>query len=275
MPPPCEPPNAALAAVYRRLACTPQPVTSGCVRPLEAMHPAKKSSVICLTYAADLRGTCGRWSEKQGRSWRDPGFPQNGSQPALCISFNDVHSYVAWLARKTGKAYRLLTEAEWEYAARARTEPGAYPRYWFGNEEKDLCRYGNGLDQTAKNEIAGFKDLFKDLIAGFKDLKFTPTPCNDGYAYTSPVGSFPANGFGLYDMLGNAWTWTEDCYHGNYIGAPSDGLAWTSGDCNNRVVRGASWVESSWQLRAARRFGWYSIGRASNVGVRVVRTLTP
>jgi hypothetical protein len=156
--------------------------------------------------------------------------------------------------------YRLLTESEWEYAARAKTEPGAYPMYWFGNDEKDLCRYGNVLDRTWKT---------------LKRIKLRMVPCNDGYAFTSPVGSFAANNFGLYDVLGNAWTWTEDCYHGNYIGAPSDGSAWTSGDCNNRVLRGASWVDGSSFFRAARRFGWYSIGRASNLGVRVVRVLTP
>jgi len=100
-----------------------------------------------------------------------------------------------------------LSEAEWEYAARARTAPGTYPRYWFGNNDKDLCRYGNGADQTAKSAIAG--------------ISWTGVPCADGYAYTSPVGSFAANDFGLYDMLGEAWQWTEDCYHDSYVNAPS------------------------------------------------------
>jgi formylglycine-generating enzyme required for sulfatase activity len=148
----------------------------------------------------------GKWEEKQGRSWRDPGFAQGASHPAVCLSWNDAKAYVAWMARKTGKAYRLLTEAEWEYAARAHMEPGAYPRYWFGNDDKDLCHYGNGADQTAKRSMVGKKN-------------WVFASCDDGYAYTSPVGSFAGNGLGLYDMVGNAWQWTEDCYHANYRGA--------------------------------------------------------
>ena len=167
-----------------------------------------------------------------------------------------------WLARKTGKAYRLLTEAQWEYAARAQTQPGAYPRYSFGNDENDLCRYGNGADQTAKSSIAGWKD-------------WTVAPCNDGYAYTSPVGSFAANGFGLYDMQGNAWQWTEDCYHDSYAGAPSDGSAWTAGDCSPRVFRGGAWESGPWSLRAADRYGNIPDGRSNFLGFRVGRTLTP
>jgi formylglycine-generating enzyme required for sulfatase activity len=201
----------------------------------------------------------GNWVEKQV-SWRNPGFTQGGSHPAVCVNWNDAKNYVAWLAQKTGKTYRLLTEAQWEYAARARTEPGAYPRNSFGNDEKDLCRYGNGADQTAKNIGA---------------TSSTAAPCNDGYAYTSPAGSFAANGFGLYDMQGNAWQLTEDCWHDSYAGAPSDDRAWTFGGCGSRVVRGGAWNVSPRNLRAASRI-WHSTGfRGIDVGFRVGRTLTP
>jgi formylglycine-generating enzyme required for sulfatase activity len=176
------------------------------------------------------------------------------------LNWNDAKACVDWLVRKTGKAYRLLTESEWEYAARARTEPGAYPRYSFGNDEKDLCTYGNGADQSAKNDIAGIKD-------------WKVAPCTDGYAYTSPVGSFAANGFGLYDMQGNAWQWTEDCY--NYTAAPTDSSAWTSGDCSRRVVRGGSWYVVPPGLRAAIRVGLTTDDRDRALGFRVGRTLTP
>jgi formylglycine-generating enzyme required for sulfatase activity len=197
-----------------------------------------------------------------GSCWRNPGFPQNGSYPAVCVDWNDAKAYVAWLARKTGKTYRLLTEAEWEYAARARTEPGAYPRYSFGDDEKDLCRYGNGADQTAKSSVAG--------ITG------PVAPCNDGYAYTSPVGSFAANGFGLYDMQGNAWQWTEDCWNDSYAAAPSDGSVWTYGDCGSRVLRGGSWRSvPGGGLRAADRFWGTPVNRSSVGGFRLGRTLTP
>jgi formylglycine-generating enzyme required for sulfatase activity len=204
----------------------------------------------------------GKYDERSDRSWRNPGFPGNESYPAVCLDWNDAKAYAAWLARKTGKTYRLLTEAEWEYGARARTEPGAYPRYSFGNNEKDLCRYGNGADQTAKSSIPGAKD-------------WTVAPCNDGYAYTSPVGSFAANGFGLYDMQGNAWQWTEDCWHDNYAGAPSDGSAWTIGDCDRRVLRGGAWFIFPRSLRAANRVGYSPDFRDDYVGFRLARTLTP
>jgi hypothetical protein len=138
---------------------------------------------------------------------------------------------VDWLAKKTGKPYRLLSEAEWEYAARGRTSPGAYPRFWFGNDEKDLCRYGNFADQKY----------------GVSDA-----PCNDGYDHTSPAGHYAPNAFGLYDMLGNAWQWTADCHHDSYNGAPADGSAWTTGCSDSyRVVRGGSWHFNPRSLRAA------------------------
>jgi hypothetical protein len=149
------------------------------------------------------------------------------------------------------------SEAEWEYAARGQTSPGAYPRFWFGNDEKRICRYGNFADQK-RQEAMG-------LAAG--------APCNDSYAYTSPAGHYEPNAFGLYDMSGNAWQWTADCYHDSYNGAPADGSAWTTESCNSgRVVRGGSWYDQR-DLRAAVRGGMF--GGNNNIGFRVARTLTP
>jgi formylglycine-generating enzyme required for sulfatase activity len=206
----------------------------------------------------------GKVEERSGRSWRNPGFAQSGSHPAVCLSLNDAKAYMDWLARKTGKTYRLLTEAEWEYAARARIEPAAYSRYSFGDDENDLCRYGNGADQTAKSTVPGASN-------------WTIAPCDDGYAYTSPVGSFAANAFGLYDMQGNARQWTEDCYHDNYAGAPSDGSAWTTGDCSRRVLRGGSWLVTPQYLRAASRSWSRTDSRdgSDDLGFRLARTLHP
>src|SRR5262249_44092209 len=133
----------------------------------------------------------GDGKDREGRSWRNPGFAQAGSHPAVCLNWNDATAYVQWLARKTGKPYRLLSGAEWEYAARARTAPGSYPLFWFGEEKNDLCRYANGADQQANA-----KGLLPTNWA---------IACDDGYANTAPVGSFAANGFGLSDMAGNAW----------------------------------------------------------------------
>jgi formylglycine-generating enzyme required for sulfatase activity len=196
----------------------------------------------------------GMFEERWGRSWRNPGFAQSGSHPVVCVNWDDAKAYVAWLSRKTEKPYRLLTEAEFEYAARA----GTTTRYFFGDDEKDMCRYGNGADQTAKNRIPG------NELWGF-------FPCNDGYAYTSPVGSFLPNAFGLYDMHGNAWEWLEDCRHEDYNGAPSDGSARTAGDC--RVIRGGSWSDYPGFLRAAFRLGDTTGYRQDNYGFRLGRTL--
>jgi formylglycine-generating enzyme required for sulfatase activity len=199
----------------------------------------------------------------EDRSFRNPGFPQTGAHPAVCLNWDDARAYVAWLSKKTGKPYRLLTEAEWEYAARARTEPGSYPSYFFGDNENDMCRYGNGADQTAKSEIAGAKDWT------------TFMNCSDGYAYTAPVGSFRANAFGLFDVHGNAWQWLEDCWHENYQNAPTDGSAWISGDCSRRVLRGGSWSSNPRYLRAAIRYRYTSDFRSLDSGFRLGRTITP
>jgi formylglycine-generating enzyme required for sulfatase activity len=192
-------------------------------------------------------------------SWRDPGFAQEGSHPVVCVTWDDANAYAQWVAKKTGKPYRLLSESEWEYAARGRTSTGAYPRFWFGDDEKDLCRNDNGADQKAR-----------DIIAVAKS--WTIAPCNDGYAYTSPAGHYESNAFGLYDMAGNAWQWTADCYHDSYSGAPADGSAWTTGTCNSgRVVRGGSWGSRPRGLRAASRDG--DAGGLHSVGFRLGRTL--
>jgi sulfatase modifying factor 1 len=201
----------------------------------------------------------GKVEERDGRSWRNPGYSQEATYPAACLSWNDAKSFVAWLSRKTGKAYRLLTESEWEYAARA----GTTSRYYFGDDENELCHYSNGLDQTARRTFAGAN--------GRSTLS-----CSDGYAYAAPVGSFAANRFGLYDMLGNLSEWVEDCANYSYDGAPTNGSAWTSGDCSHRIVRGGSWSSTPEFLRSAKRDGSTPSGvRLNVIGFRVARTLTP
>jgi formylglycine-generating enzyme required for sulfatase activity len=183
---------------------------------------------------------------------------QTGSDPVSCVNWNDADAYVDWLSKKTKRAYRLLTEAEWEYAARA----GSTTRYFFGDAERDFCRYGNGADQTAKSTIKGAQN-------------WITVPCSDGYSYTAPTGRFLPNGFGLYDVNGNAFQWLQDCWHANYQGAPSDGSAWVSGDCGGRVIRGGSWGWGPKYLRAAGRGGEAPDARWDGYGLRVARTLTP
>jgi formylglycine-generating enzyme required for sulfatase activity len=189
--------------------------------------------------------------ERTDRSWQNPDFWQGGLHPVVCVSWDDARAYIGWLAKKTGKPYRLLSEAEWEYAARGRTQPGAYPYFWFGDDDKSKCLYANTFNYA----------------------------CNDGYEYTSQGGHYEANSFGLYDMAGNAWQWTADCYHDSYDGAPVDGSAWIAGDCSpGRVVRGGSWDRDPSNYGAevygaATRYKY--TGANDSIGFRVARTTAP
>ena len=188
------------------------------------------------------------------KSWRNTGFSQDDAHPAVCVSWEDANAYARWLSQITGKNYRLLSEAEWEYAARAGT---VTTRYW-GNDVDRSCAYANGADRTAQAQIP---DAIGSYVADCRDL----------YAFTAPVGSYRANGFGLHDMLGNAGEWTQDCWNGDYQGAPSDGSAWGSGECFMRVVRGGSWDDNPLGLRSAYRVGSPIVIRLYSRGFRVAR----
>ncbi|MCY4572526.1 MAG: formylglycine-generating enzyme family protein [Gemmatimonadetes bacterium] len=180
-----------------------------------------------------------------------------GSRPVIDVSWEDAREYVRWLSRETGEEYRLLTEAEWEYVARAGTQTA---RYW-GESETGQCRYGNGYDRIGHAEW------------GFN---LDPVSCSDGYVHTAPVGMFEPNAFGLYDVLGNVREWTQDCWNDGYSDAPTDGSAWRSGDCTNRVLRGGSWNGPPWRLRSAYRSGsWAEYREQGNhyLGFRAARTL--
>ena len=166
-----------------------------------------------------------------------------GRRPVVNVSWVDAQAYVSWLSAETGQRYRLLSEAEWEYVARAGTETA---RYW-GETEAGRCSYANGLDSYA--------------------------PCNDGYEYTAPVGSFAPNAFGLYDVLGNVWEWTEDCWNESYAGAPTTGSARQSGDCSHHVLRGGSWGLTPEIIHSTFRIEEPAVSRSTAVGFRVARTV--
>ncbi len=195
------------------------------------------------------------WMLPQDRSWRSPGFEQDDRHPVVCVNWDDADAFAVWLSQKTGQPYRLLTESEREYAARA----GKTTRYSFGENPDEICRYGNGADLTVKQRFSNLP------VAN----------CSDGYVFTSPVGSFKPNDWGLYDMHGNVRDRVEDCYHPNYNGAPTDGSAWIKGgDCSRRVLRGGSWVNAPKDLRAASRdAGAPGALRYDNYGFRVARNL--
>jgi len=187
-------------------------------------------------------------------NWRSPGFPQTGRDPVVCVSWDDAQAYVAWLSAKTGHLYRLPTEAEWEYAARAGTKTARYG----SDNPAEFCRYSNVADLNYSEQHPGDSGSNR--------------ACRDGYAFTSPVGSFPPNQFGLYDMLGNVMDWNEDCWNTNYSGAPTNGTAWQSGDCGRRVMRGGSWDADLSVVRSASRRGIPTFYRVTTFGFRVART---
>ena len=196
------------------------------------------------------------YSSYRNRDWLRPGFAQEDSHPVVCVSWDDAQAYAAWLSAETGEDYRLLSESEWEYAARAGT---ATARYW-GESAAGQCDHANGAADEAYL------------------IRWRHEDCEDGYEETAPVGSFSPNAFGLRDMLGNVSEWVADCRHENYADAPSDGGAWLSargGDCSKRGHRGGSWRSASWGLRAADR-SWSRAGvRFAYTGFRVARTLSP
>ena len=201
-----------------------------------------------------------------GRSWRNLPWEIAEDQPVICVSWNDARAYVGWVGDRTGASYRLLSESEWEYAARA----GSEAKYHFGNDHARLCEYGNGFDETARMTTDPLEPGMFRLVN-----KITQIVCKDGAYYPTPVGSYQANAFGLQDMHGNVLEWVQDCWKGNYQGVPGDGSAWESGDCSGHVLRGGSWVSEPEGLRSAKRQGVVTGYRGFDSGFRVARTLTP
>jgi len=209
------------------------------------------------------------WENNPQANWNHLGFPQDSSHPVVCITWYDAQDYVQWLSKKTGAMYRLLTEAEWEYAARAGTTT-PYP--WGTSITHEYANYGNDTCCTG-------------LALG-----------RDKWEYTSPVGSFPPNAFGLYDMHGNVLQWVEDYFADSYTDLPTDGsafkdtvqiqmegrMSWMNEKKSSffRMVRGGDWGDPPRMIRSAFRNmapgpGGFTLQnyRSSGVGFRVARTL--
>ncbi len=184
----------------------------------------------------------GKFEDRGGYSFLNPGFAQDNTHPVVCVSWYDALAYVSWLSKKTGKSYRLPSEAEREYATRAKT-----------------------------NTPYSFDDGVSTAIANYD---VSPTPFSATVGGTLPVATFSANRFGLYQMHGNAAEWTQDCWNRSYDAAPGDGAALATGDCAKRVVRGGSWAYGPKDMRSAYREATLASDRYSNVGFRVARELT-
>lgn len=178
--------------------------------------------------------------------WRSPKFhgapiAQTGSEPVVCVNWAEANAYAAWLSRKTGRRYFLPSEAGWEYAARAGSTTA---RPWGENISHDAANYGADV-------------CCGPLATG-----------RDRWLYTSPVGSFPPNAFGLADMIGNVWQWTADCGE-DYARTPQDGSPATTGDCTKRIVRGGGWFHGPDAARSASRVADDAGRRAADIGFRV------
>lgn len=191
-----------------------------------------------------------------GREWKkDEGWGR-GRRPVIHVSWEDAIAYVKWLSEQTGEQFRLPSEAEWEYAARAGTET----KYHFGDDDSKLCEYANHSDSSLQEEEA---------------KKGTYNICSDGVgAKTAEVGKYRPNPYGLYDIYGNVGEWVQDCWNETYQGAPTDGSAWESGDCSMRVFRGALWFGAPWSMRSAFRIANSSELGGEGGGFRIARTAT-
>ena len=190
-------------------------------------------------------GLCAANGGCQAYAPEDEGWGR-GRRPVIRVSWEDAAGYAAWLAERTGRGYRLLSEAEWEYAARAITDgrPGA--RYYWGENMEPGNANCLGCGGQAANQP------------------------------TLPVGSFSPNAFGLHDMLGNVWEWVSDPWHDNYVDAPADGRIWSSaGDSTRRVIRGGAWSSTQRGIRSANRNFAKPTDRADFIGFRVARMLDP
>ncbi len=201
---------------------------------------------------AELGGGCdapknsGGWFRKAKYNWRSLGFEQTDRHPVACVSWNDAQAYIQWLNGKSGQRYRLLTEAEWEYAARA----GSTSAFSFG-------------DRYITPDIANYDGNYSYDIGRTGEYR----------AKTVPVDSFIANAWGLYNVHGNVWEWVEDCYKDSYNGVPHDGNAMHKKECSEYVQRGGSWVESPGYLRSATRDRAGAEFSYNVVGFRLARVI--
>jgi formylglycine-generating enzyme required for sulfatase activity/uncharacterized caspase-like protein len=194
----------------------------------------------CFTYEGS------QWQERAGRSFRNSGIVQDDRHPAVCVSWEDASAFVDWLSRKTGKTYRLLTDAEWEYAARAGT---ATPFWWGSSASTKQANYNGEYAYGS-----GSKGEYRQG--------------------TVRVESFAANRWGLYNVHGNVWEWVLDCWNDSYNNAPADGSVRTAGDCGRRVMRGGSWLNGPRFLRSADRDEFAPGNRIGAVGFRVGSTVS-
>lgn len=216
------------------------------------VHTVTISQPFAIGVFEVTRGEYRVFANATGASMPQVSHAETDRNPVVDVGWRAAVTYTDWLTKQTGHTYRLPTEAEWEYAARA----GATTPYVFGSDPNQLCKYGNVADQTTRKSFIGW-----DAV-----------DCNDGVLRTAPVGQYLPNAFGLYDVHGNAAEWVLDCWHMSYENAPSDGRAWLrNGQCTDHVVRGGSWADAADGVRLSDRRPASTPGDSR--GFRVVREL--
>ncbi|MBL8269292.1 MAG: CocE/NonD family hydrolase [Steroidobacter sp.] len=204
----------------------------------------------CWTHR-ELGGTSAR--DRQG-SWQSPSFEQTDRDPVVCVGWHEAQAYAAWLSRKTGASYRLLSEAEWEYAARA----GSATSYAWGEDAGSICRHANAADAAVRRTYP----------------EWSTVECDDQHIFSAPAGSFLGNRWNIFDMSGNAWEWIQDCYEDSYVSAASDGRPHDVAGCTRRVIRGGSFTYAAPEQRSASRAWVRDTILIDDVGFRVARVLT-
>lgn len=220
-------------------------ITVGDIRRYEAAT-GRQIPRGCFVWTAESR-----LRSRADAYWGAPGHAVTDASPAACLSWEDAQAYVDWLNEEDSSGgWRLPSEAEFEYAARAGLA-GDYP--WDGGAAA-VCENANGADASSR-------------------FRWRNRACRDAAAQTAHAEAFPANAFGLHHMIGNLWEWTADCWNGSHRGARADGLPRTNGTCASRVLRGASWDDPIENLRAPYRVGIPSTRRQANVGFRLVKDL--
>jgi formylglycine-generating enzyme required for sulfatase activity len=218
-----------------------------------ALATATAARIRCRTWDAARQG----FRDIEAISWEHANIPANATDrhPATCIDWHDAQRYTEWLSARTGRRYRLPSEVEWEYAAKA----GSRSLRPWGDAADRGCAFANTYDRTSAERYP---------------LAWPMARCRDGFADIAPVGSLRANSFGLYDMIGNVWEWAEDCATLTYVGRPTDQRAWLwDGGCKRRIQRGGGWITGPDRSRPAFHGDGDDEDRADFVGFRVVREL--
>ena len=199
-------------------------------------------------------------------SWRAPRFEQSDDHPVVCVTWEDASDYAAWLSRKTGQTYRLPSDAEWEYAARA----GTTSAYFWGADADRGCDWMNGGDPSLSRALPLWpRAVARDKAAGVPGARMLE--CDDGSAFTSAARHYKPNAFGIYDVAGNVWEWVDACRE--YAPSTDGGTAGSSSDrCSLRGVRGGSWDDWPLELRSADRHKTAPDTRRNDVGFRIARS---